>query len=86
MYTLYSHLNYTSYTNNLYTGKKVNAGDVIGIYGTTGGVGRHLHFAVFTGYSSDPWGYVSAFSGNKTTYKGMTFYNPVYVIQNGRLP
>lgn len=83
VYTLYSHLNSISCK----VGNYVNQGACIGVYGNTGNSsGRHLHFAIFTGYSSDPYGYIPSISGNKGTYRGITFYNPVYVIANKRLP
>ena len=83
VYTLYSHLNSISCK----VGNSVNQGTKIGIYGNTGNSsGRHLHFAIFSGYSSDPYGYIPSISGNKGSYNGLTFYNPVYVIKNNRLP
>jgi murein DD-endopeptidase MepM/ murein hydrolase activator NlpD len=85
VYTLYSHLD--SYASGITVGKECSKGAKLGVYGATGAVtGRHLHFAVFTGYSSSPYGYVSWFSGNKVTYGKITFYNPIYVIENGKLP
>jgi murein DD-endopeptidase MepM/ murein hydrolase activator NlpD len=85
VYTLYSHLD--SYASGITVGKECSKGAKLGVYGSTGAVtGRHLHFAVFTGYSPSPYGYISWFSGNKVTYGKTTFYNPIYVIENGKLP
>lgn len=36
--------------------------------------------------SGSYYGYATYFTGNKTKYSGVTYYNPVYVIQNNRLP
>lgn len=82
IYTLYSHLNSICCK----VGNWVKQGTKIGVYGNTGrSTGRHLHFAIFSGYCTDPYGYIPSISGNKGSYKGITFYNPVYVIANGRL-
>jgi murein DD-endopeptidase MepM/ murein hydrolase activator NlpD len=85
--SLYSHLQ--SYSACPNKGKSVKAGQKIGVYGKSG-LGNvktgHLHFAIYKGSSNDPWGYASSFSGNKTTYNGLTFYNPNYVIKYNKLP
>jgi murein DD-endopeptidase MepM/ murein hydrolase activator NlpD len=57
--------------------------------GNTGrSFGRHLHFAVVSTLSTTGgyYGYVPAFSGNRVTYSGTTFYSPAYVIANKKLP
>ena len=53
--------------------------------GSTGNsTGPHLHFAVFTGNTNDPLGYVSK-KTNATilTENTSVFYDPVTVIQSG---
>lgn len=85
VYTLYAHLE--NYSSCPAVGSKVTKGQKIGTMGNTGNsTGVHLHFAVFSGYSSDPYGYVSSGGSNKMTYNGMTFYSPSYVIKNNKLP
>lgn len=87
VYTLYAHLeNYNSCPD---VGKSVSKGQAIGKMGSTGkGVtGAHLHFGIFSGsYSSDPVGYTDVNNTTKANYNGRTFYNPTYVIANGKLP
>lgn len=89
VYSFYAHLS----SVNVYVGQPVNKGVQIGVAGGSGygrnyNYGTHLHFAIVDtlwtngGY----WGYATYFTGNKTTYGGVTFYNPIYVIQNNRLP
>ena len=83
--TLYSHL--SNYDNCPEVGQTVKKGDKIGVMGSTGNsTGAHLHFAIYTGKSNNPWGYASSAGTNKISYDGCTFYNPAYVISNGRLP
>lgn len=83
--TLYSHL--SNYNSCPAVGQSVNKGAQIGVMGNTGNsTGPHLHFAVYTGSSNDPWGYTSTSGSNKISYNGCVFYNPSYVISNGRLP
>ena len=86
VYSLYSHL--SSYSNCPAVGKTVSKGTRIGTMGNTGNsTGTHLHFGVFTTYSSDPYGYGSKLvSSNKVTQGSYTFYNPAYIISNGKLP
>lgn len=83
--TLYSHLsNYNSCPD---VGQTVTKGTLIGVMGNTGNsYGAHLHFAIYTGSSNNPWGYASSGGANKISYGGCVFYNPAYVISNGRLP
>jgi murein DD-endopeptidase MepM/ murein hydrolase activator NlpD len=84
VYQFYAHL--ASY--NVAKGDSVAKGQKIGVVGTSGGVGKHLHFAI----ADDLWskgsyyGYTPPFSGNSVRYEGVTYYNPKYVIENGRLP
>jgi murein DD-endopeptidase MepM/ murein hydrolase activator NlpD len=55
--------------------------------GSTGNsTGVHLHFGVFTGYSSDPLGYTNVNSSARMTCGGITYYNPSTVVNNNRLP
>ncbi len=83
--TLYSHL--SSYSSCPAVGKAVAKGAKIGVMGSTGNsTGVHLHFAVFTGSSNDPVGYATSGGSNKISHNGCVFYNPSYVISNGRLP
>jgi len=90
VYSFYAHLQLGSVPNNIAVGSRVDKGQKIGIMGTTAGttsVGRHLHFSIadkadFAGYV----GYVPKFSGDKVLYGNTTFYNPVFVIRNGKLP
>lgn len=83
--TLYSHL--SSYSSCPAVGKTVAKGAKIGVMGSTGNsTGVHLHFAVFTGSTNDPVGYATSSGSNKISYNGCVFYNPSYVISNGRLP
>lgn len=87
VYSFYGHLK--SYCTS--TGKQVSKGEKIGVMGVTGSGGNgvnHLHFAFVDSYwsSGGYWGYASAFSGNKTYFQSATYYNPSYVIANGKLP
>lgn len=85
VYSFYAHL--VSY--NVRNGVTVAKGSKIGVVGNTGSAsrGKHLHFAMMnTLWSGSYYGYATYFSGNKTTYAGVTYYNPVYVIQNNKLP
>ena len=86
VYSFYGHLR--SYCVSV--GKTVSAGTKIGIVGKTGSSGNgveHLHFSVTdTLWSGSYWGYGTRFSGNKTTFDRVTYYNPEYIIKNGKLP
>ena len=89
VYSFYAHLA----SMDVKDGQPVMKGTQIGIAGGSGS-GRddnyrtHLHFAIIDtlntkgGYD----GYSTKFSGNKVVHKEMTFYNPVYVIENNALP
>ncbi|MGN1419822.1 MAG: M23 family metallopeptidase [Acutalibacteraceae bacterium] len=86
IYSFYAHL--SSY--NVSKGSSVSKGGKIGVVGKTGSANNviHLHFAfvdtLWTG--GGYYGYATSFSGNKVTYGGVTYYNPYYVINNGKLP
>lgn len=85
VYSFYAHL--ASY--NVQSGARVSKGQKIGVVGNTGSAsrGKHLHFAMMDKlWMGSYYGYATYFTGNKTTYGGVTYYNPVYVIQYNRLP
>lgn len=86
VYSFYAHLG--SY--NVRNGAAVAKGTRIGTVGNTGSSsrGKHLHFAMMDTLWSNGayYGYATWFSGDKVSYGGVTYYNPVYVIQNNRLP
>lgn len=89
VYSFYAHLSYA----NVYKGQTVSKGTRIATaggsgYGKNNAYGTHLHFAIVdTLWSSGGYyGYATWFSGNKVTFEGVTYYNPVYVINNNRLP
>ena len=84
VYSLYSHLSSMAVSK----GQSISKGAYLGVMGNTGNsTGAHLHFAIFSGsMSTDPVGYGSGSGTNKLSHGGRTFYNPSYVISNGRLP
>lgn len=89
VYSFYAHLSSLSVSK----GQTVSKGAQIGIAGGSGEgknnyYGTHLHFAIVDTLwtSGGYYGYAPRFSGNKVTYSGVTYYNPVYVINNNRLP
>ena len=84
VYSLYSHLSSMAVSK----GQSVSKDAYLGVMGNTGNsTGAHLHFAIFSGsMSTDPVGYGSGSGTNKLSHGGRTFYNPSYVISNGRLP
>lgn len=83
--TLYSHL--SNYNVCPEVGQAISKGTQIGVMGSTGNsTGPHLHFAVYTGSSNNPWGYATSGGANKISYGGCVFYNPSYVITNSKLP
>lgn len=86
IYSFYAHLkNYCVYKNS-----SIAKGQKIGIFGNTGSAsaGRHLHFAITNTLSSSGgyYGYGTISSGNRVTYNNIVYYNPFYVINNGKLP
>jgi murein DD-endopeptidase MepM/ murein hydrolase activator NlpD len=85
VYSFYAHLSTISVSVN----NNVTKGQKIGVWGSTGtsAVGTHLHFAIVSSLCEGNYvGYATSFSGDKTTYDSITFYNPVYVIEKGKLP
>ncbi|MBQ1392848.1 MAG: M23 family metallopeptidase [Lachnospiraceae bacterium] len=88
VYIFYGHLQ----SRSVSVGQKVSKGSKIGIIGNTGSssTGVHLHFAITTQNSCGTWGYTQnqTFNNNanSVSWKGYTYYNPYYVIQNGKLP
>ncbi|MBQ8509512.1 MAG: peptidoglycan DD-metalloendopeptidase family protein [Clostridia bacterium] len=90
--TLYAHLSTASEQfwkdNGIKAGTTVKRGQQIGYLGNTGlSSGAHLHFAIYEGNTTNPKGRCNyEVTANKTTYDGMTFYNPKYVIENDMLP
>lgn len=85
VYSFYAHLKKI----NTSKGAKISMGATIGQVGNTGSssAGKHLHFAMMdTLWSGSYYGYATYFTGDKVSYKGVTYYNPRYIINNGRLP
>lgn len=89
VYSFYAHLASVKVS----VGQTVGKGTQIGVAGGSGNgsnsaYGTHLHFAIVDTLwtSGGYYGYATWFSGNKVTYGGVTYYNPVYVINNNRLP
>lgn len=89
VYSFYAHLGSVSVS----VGQNVSRGTKIGVaggsgYGKNNAYGTHLHFAVVDTLWSNGryYGYASSFSGNKVRYEGVTYYNPVYLVNNDRLP
>jgi len=84
--SFYAHLKSYSVAKN----QNVNKGASIGVMGNIGSStsGSHLHFSIMNtlNTSGGYYGYATSFTGNKVTFEGTTFYNPVYVIANGKLP
>ena len=89
VYSFYAHLS----SLNVSYGQKVSKGYRIAYaggsgYGSNNHYGTHLHFAVVNRLNSNGsyYGYATYFTGNSVNYNGTTFYNPVYVVNNNRLP
>ena len=90
VYSFYGHL---AGLPGLAKGTRVSVGQQIGTMGSTGrSGGLHVHFALANrvSWGGGYYGYVTAgsFSADRSTatYNGTVFYNPLYVIRNGRLP
>ena len=84
VYSFYAHL-----SSIIKRSGSVNTSTQIGVVGNTGSgsAGEHLHFAfVSAKWNGSYYGYGTYFTGNKTTYGGVTYYNPHYVIANKKLP
>lgn len=87
VYSFYAHLKSYCVSSG-----KVKKGTKIGVFGNTGSAstGAHLHFAITDKLSSGGgyYGYISTSSGNARYDKKTktTFYNPHYIIKNGKLP
>ena len=77
-------------TKNVIIGNAISAGTEIGVMGSTGSAstGLHLHFAIVSVCKAGSYlGYIDTSKRrDAVTYNGCTYYNPTYVIQNGRLP
>ncbi len=85
IYSSYSHL--SDYSSCPAVGKTVSKDTKIGVMGNTGrSSGAHLHFAIYKGYTTDPYGYATGSGSNKIQYGSITYYNPSYVIANNKLP
>ena len=87
VYSFYAHLE----SCKVSSGQTVKCGDLIGIQGGTGTAcpSPHLHFSIIDkanagGY--DGYGYKNEVDGNTAYHNNMTYYNPKYVIENGKLP
>lgn len=89
VYSFYAHLS----SLNVSVGQNVSKGAKIGVAGGSGNgsnsaYGTHLHFAVVDTLwtSGGYYGYAPYFTGNKVSYQGVTYYNPMYIVSNNRLP
>lgn len=89
VYSFYAHLAEI----NVSKGQTVSRGTKIAVaggsgYGSNNYYGKHLHFAIVDKLweSGGYYGYATRFSGNKIKYDRVTYYNPVYVINNDKLP
>lgn len=89
VYSFYAHLQ----SVNVSVGQTVAKGTKIGVaggsgYGSNNRYGTHLHFAIVDTLWSrgNYYGYATYFTGNKVNFRGVTYYNPLYVINNNCLP
>jgi len=88
VYSFYAHLGATPIVSMNQT---VSVGQQIGIVGKSGEYANnaiHLHYSVQNTLWTNGayFGYGTHFSGDKTTFKGITFYNPHYLVEHGKLP
>lgn len=88
VYSFYAHLKSINVSNGQTVSRGQNIATAGGSgYGSNSYYGTHLHFAVADTFKPGTYyGYATRFSGNKTTFNGVTFYNPVFVVDNDRLP
>lgn len=88
-FSFYCHLKSLE-ARNVSVGNAISAGTPIGIMGNTGSAsaGLHLHFAIVSVCKPGSYfGYVDiSRRSDAVTSNGCTYYNPLYVLQNGRLP
>lgn len=86
VYSCYAHLSTVIVSEK----EKVSAGQQIGVAGGSGYsdryYGTHLHFAISDSSDALKYGYGSPSKGNTVTYDGRTYYNPMYVLLNKKLP
>jgi len=83
VYTFYDHLR----SPQVSVGTNVSRGQHIGY--THYGNFTHVHFAMVDRYvhnSNRHFGWVAPFTGDRTTFQGVTFFNPRYILNNNRLP
>jgi murein DD-endopeptidase MepM/ murein hydrolase activator NlpD len=85
VYQFYAHLS----SIGVRSGQSVEKGQAIGVIGDTGqAYGKHLHYAVTDTLweTGSYYGYATKFNGNSICFKGVAYYNPKYIIENGKLP
>ncbi len=89
VYSFYAHLS----SMNVSVGQTVEKGTKIGVaggsgYGSNSYYGAHLHFAIVDTLWSNGgyYGYATKFTGNKVDFNGVIYYNPIYIINNNKLP
>ena len=89
VYSFYAHLSSVLVSKNMHVTKNSQIAVAGGSgYGKNNAYGTHLHFAIVDTLWSkgNYYGYADSFTGNKKTYQGVTYYNPIYIINNNRLP
>ena len=89
VYSFYAHMSSLSVS----AGQSVSVGAKIGVMGSTGfSTGDHVHFAVTDTYRAGSYGGYSydlptfSNSARSVRSKGITFYDPDYIVLNDRLP
>jgi len=86
IYTFYAHLGAIEVSQNA----QVRRGQRIGRNGAPGARWTHLHFSILQQNAvgnGNYWGNAPRFTGNRTTCPcGRTWFNPLFVIRNNRLP